>query len=107
MNETMRMEVSEVQAAISNFDARGHEFNDAVNTIGSTMLFLASTWTGEAERAFQTQITDLLKNVKTIMDSIEGAKQRLNIAISAYEETESTQQSAINAVEEGASDYVV
>lgn len=103
----IKMNVSEVQTAITNFETRKNEFQDSVNTIASTMLFLASSWTGTAEQTFQRQITDMLKNVKTIMESIEGANARLKLAISSYEETENAQSAALNALDEGASSYVV
>ena len=102
-----KMSVEAVQAAITEFDSREHEFNDAVNAIGNTMFNLEGTWTGEAEQAFENRLRELMNNVKTIINSMEGAKAKLQLAISSYEETEATQTSAINAVNEGESDYVV
>ena len=46
-----RLNESEVQAAISNFDTRKHEFQDVVNGIKSVMFDLEDTWTGAAEQA--------------------------------------------------------
>ena len=98
MADLGRMSVEEVENAINNFEARRHEFEDVTNVIGSTMFDLTGTWTGAAEQAFEGQARQLLNNLKTIMNSMEGAKGKLQTAIAAYEATEEAQSGSINAV---------
>lgn len=102
-----RLNESEVQAAISNFDSRKHEFQDVVNAIKSVMFDLTDTWTGVAEKAYEQQVRDLLKNLQTILNSMDGAKAKMQLAIQSYQELEDTNVSAINALDEGQADYVV
>lgn len=104
---TMRMNVEAVQAAMSNYDARKNEFQDVVNTIKTTLFDLEGTWTGAAEQAYENQARQLLQNMNTILNAIEGAKGKLQVAINAYEAVESAQKAAIDAVDPGKSDYVV
>ncbi|MBQ8110569.1 MAG: WXG100 family type VII secretion target [Clostridia bacterium] len=102
-----RLNESEVQAAISNFDTRKHEFQDVVNGIKSVMFDLEDTWTGAAEQAYEGQVRDLLKNLQTILNSMDGAKSKLQLAIQSYSELENENVSAINALDEGQADYTV
>ena len=104
---TAKMSVEAVQAAISNYDTRAHEFQDVVNGIKSVFFDLEDTWTGAAEQAYETQLRELLKNLQTIMNSMNGAKAKLQLAVQAYEAVEETNVSAINALDEGQADYVV
>ena len=102
-----KMSVDAVQAAMSNYDARSHEFLDVVNGIKSVFFDLEDTWTGAAEQAYETQLRELLKNLQTIINSMNGAKAKLQVAVQAYEETENTNVSAISGLDEGQADYVV
>ena len=102
-----RFNESEVQAAISNYDARKGEFENIVNAIKGAMFDLEETWTGTAEQTFRGQLSDLLKNLQTILTSIDGAKAKLQLAITTYQEVESENVTAINAVNEGQGDYTV
>ena len=102
-----RLNEAEVQAAISNFDTRKHEFQDVVNAIKSMMFDLEDTWTGVAEQAYETQVRELLKNLQTILNSMDGAKAKLQLAIQSYQEMEDSHVSAINALDEGQADYMV
>lgn len=104
---TARLNESEVQAAISNFDTRKHEFQDVVSAIKGVMFDLEDTWTGVAEQAYESQVRDLLKNLQTILNSMEGAKSKLQLAVQSYSELENENVSAINALNEGQGDYAV
>ncbi len=104
---TMRMNVEAVQAAMSNYDARKNEFQTVVNTIKTTLFDLEGTWTGAAEKAYEGQARQLLQNMGTILNALDGAKGKLQVAINAYEAVEAAQKGAIDALDAGKSDYVV
>ena len=101
-----RLNESEVQAAISNFDTRKNEFQDVVNAIKNIMFDLEGTWTGAAEQAYEGQVRELLKNLQTILVSMDGAKSKLQLAITSYSEMENENVQAINALDEGQGDYI-
>lgn len=94
-----KMSPEAVQAAISNFSTREHEFMDVVNAIKGVMFDLEGTWTGVAEQTYENQVRALLKNLETIQQSMEGAKGKLQLAINAYQETEGKNVSAISGVD--------
>lgn len=102
-----RISVEAVQAAISNYGQRKSDFQNVVNAIKSAFFDLEDTWKGVAEQTYEAQLRDLLKNLETIFTSIDGAIGKLQLAVQAYEETENTNVSAINAVDAGQGDYVV
>mgnify|MGYP002866410148 CR=1 FL=1 len=78
-----------------------------VNGIKGVMFDLEDTWTGAAEQTYEAQVRDLLKNLQTILNSIEGAKGKLQLAVQSYTELENENVSAINALDEGQGDYTV
>lgn len=106
MADQIRMSPEAVQAAIANFNSREHEFSDVINTIKGTMFDLQGTWTGAAEQAYEGQTRALLQSLQTILQSMEGAAGKLQLAINSYQENESAQQAGINAVDSTPVSYV-
>ena len=102
-----RLNESEVQAAITNFETRKHEFQDVVNGIKSVMFDLEDTWTGAAEQTYESQVRELLQNLSTILNSIEGAKSKLQLAVQSYADMENESVNATNNLDEGQADYMV
>ena len=100
------MNKAEVEATRGQYESQKAEFLSIVNTIKSTLWDLEGTWTGKAEQTYEAQARELLNNLQTIEQSLDGAMEKLNLAIQTYETVEKAQQAAINAVDAGASDYV-
>ena len=100
------MNKAEVEATRGQYESQKAEFLSIVNTIKSTLWDLEGTWTGKAEQTYEAQARELLNNLQTIEQSLDGAMEKLNLAIQTYETVEQAQQAAINAVDAGASDYV-
>ena len=63
-----------------NFEVRKHQFQDVVNAIKGVMFDLEDTWTGVAEQTYEAQVRGLLKNLQTILQAMEGAKGKLELA---------------------------
>ena len=102
-----RLSEGEVRAAIMNFEVRKHQFQDVVNAIKGVMFDLEDTWTGVAEQTYEAQVRGLLKNLQTILQAMNGAKGKLELAIQSYQAMEHENVAAINALEGGQADYTV
>lgn len=97
----------EVNAAISNFNQRKNDFEAVFNGIKSTMFDLTGTWTGAASQAFETRTRELIDTLSSIQNSMDGAIQKLQTAINAYENTDNTNKAGIEGLDRGTGDYYV
>ena len=104
---TARMNEAEVRAAIMNFNVRKHQFQDVVMSLKGVMFDLQDTWTGVAEQTYEAQVRALLKNLQTILQAMEGAKGKLELAIQSYHAMEAENAGHINALDAGQGDYTV
>lgn len=102
----VRVSAEELQAAMSNFETRKNDFQEVINGIKSILWDLEGTWTGVAEQAYESQARDLMNNMQVIMQSMDGAKGKMQLVLNSYMELEEDRVGGFNALDEGTPDYV-